>query len=215
MTIPVFTIAVALASLLASILPELSSLLIFDHNALVRGEIWRILTCHFVHFSTPHLTYNLLVFIVSGYIIEKNNYRQFGWLLFWLASAISISLFVLKPNMVYYGGLSGVACGSLYYWALRGIKNGRPWQSICQLIVLFVPVKIAIEIYNSASVLPYWEQQFFVPMHTSHIVGCTVAILFYLFKMKGTRSSIPALPDAENVCGLAGKDVRLERMTSS
>lgn len=205
MGIPVFTIAVALASLLASILPELSSLLIFDRSAILRGEIWRIFTCHVVHFSVPHLIYNLLVFIVSGYIIEKNNFRQFGWFCFWLASAISISLFVFKPNMVYYGGLSGVACGSLYYLALVGIKNGRPWQSICQLIVLFVPVKIAIEIYNSASILPYWEQQSFVPMHTSHIVGCTVAMLFYLFKLKEKHSSNQVLLDAENVCGFAGK----------
>ena len=180
MRIPAFTMVIVLASLLASVLPELPSVFIFDRDAIGEGEIWRLFTGHVVHFSPAHLMYNLLVFGISGYIIEKANYRRFGWLCFWLAASISVALFVLEPNMAYYGGLSGVACGTLYYCALMGLGKDRPWQLMSLLIVLFVPVKIAFEIYSSAPVLPYWEQQSFVPMHASHIVGCSVAVLFYL-----------------------------------
>lgn len=188
MGIPLFTSAIILASLLSSISPELSSLLIFDRSALVRGEVWRILTCHFVHFSGTHLAYNLFAFGIAGSVIEKKNYPHFGRLCLWSALAISISLFTLKTDMHYYGGLSGIACGALYYCALMGIKETRPWQKICFLIILFLPIKIAIEIYLSVSVLPYWEHQSFVPMQTSHIIGCLVAVLFYFTENKRKKS---------------------------
>jgi rhomboid family GlyGly-CTERM serine protease len=197
MGIPIFTFTIILASLLSSISPELSSLLIFDRSAVVRGEVWRILTCHFVHFSSTHLAYNLFTFGLAGYVIEKKNYPHFGRLCLWLALAISIALFTLKPNMNYYGGLSGIACGALYYCALMGIKESRPWKTICFLIVLFLPIKIAVEIYINVSVLPHWEHQSFVPMQTSHIVGCMVAVLFYVAENKRKKSLLtgPARPE--------------------
>lgn len=187
MSIPIFTFVIILASLLSSILPEFSPLLIFDRNALVRGEIWRILTCHFVHFSSIHLAYNLFAFGVAGYVIEKKNYPHLGRLFFLLALAISISLFVLKPNMEYYGGLSGIACGTIYYVALMGIRETGPWKKICLLILLFLPIKIGIETYLSISVLPYLEHQSFVPIQTSHIIGCLVAVLFYFRQNKDKK----------------------------
>lgn len=191
--LPPVTVAVALASLLATILPGLSSVLIFDRNALLGGEIWRLFTCHFVHFSAPHLIYNLLVFAVSGYIIEKNRCCRLGWLCLWLAFAISLSLFVLKPDMAYYGGLSGVACGTLYFCALMGKRYSVHWRTMSFLIIFLVPLKIAIEMFAGASVLPYGEQQSFVPMPTSHIVGCVTAIVLYLIQMKGKDSAKQAL----------------------
>lgn len=180
MGLPIFPILIILVSLLSSVLPELSSVFIFDRSALVRGEIWRMFTCHFVHFSYPHLSYNIFAFGIAGYVIKKKNYPHFCLLYLCLAFTISISLFILRPTMNYYGGLSGIACGALYYIALKGIKEPSPWKRICVLIVFFLPIKIALEIYNNTSVLPYWEHQSFVPMHTSHIIGCLVAASFYL-----------------------------------
>lgn len=181
MSLSIFSFVIILASVLSSILPELSSILIFDRSSLFRGEVWRILTCHFVHFSYTHLAYNLFAFGVASYVIEKKNYPNFCLLYICLAFSISMTLFILRPNMVLYGGLSGIACGVLYYCALMGIKESKPWGRICFLFVLLLPIKIAAEICYSASVLPYFGNQPFVPMQTSHIVGCLVAVLFYLF----------------------------------
>ena len=186
--LPIITLVIILASLLSSILPELYAVFIFDRSALISGEVWRILTCHFVHFSNTHLAYNLFTFGIAGHVIEKKNYPNFCLLFLCLAFAISISLFTLKPNMNYYGGLSGIACGVLYYSALMGIKETRPWQTICFLIAFFLPMKIAVEIYNSASILPYFGNQSFVPMQISHVIGCLVAVLFYLVQNKRNKS---------------------------
>ncbi len=178
-SIPYCTLAIAVASIFATILPALSDVLIFDRQALLDGELWRIFTAHMVHFSVPHLTYNLIIFIVCGYIIEKNS-RQFCQFYFYLAIAISLSLFFIHPDMFYYGGLSGIVYGLLYYCALIGICNNHQWRLFYLLIIVFLPMEIWFEKYHNAPVLPYWEQQNFIPMHTSHIIGCCVAILFFL-----------------------------------
>jgi len=183
-----FTFIIILVSILSSYFPELYSFFIFDRSALIRGEVWRIFTCHFVHFSSLHLVYNLFVFGIAGYIIRKKNYPHFGWLCLWLSFAISISLFILKPNMHYYGGLSGVACGALYYCALMGFNESRPWQTICFLVILLLPIKMIVEIYSGASILPYWEYQSFIPMQTSHIIGCLAAAALYLREYKRRNS---------------------------
>ncbi|PID73569.1 MAG: rhombosortase [Desulfobacterales bacterium] len=195
---PIITFIIILASLLSSIFPELESAFIFDRSALIRGEFWRIFTCHFVHFSNTHLTYNLITFGIAGYVFEKKNYSYFFLLLLCLAFSISISLLTLKPNMRYYGGLSGVVCGVLYYCALMGIKETRPWQTICFLTVLFLPIKIAVEIYNSASVLPYFGNQSFIPMQTSHIAGCLAAVSFYFSAQKRDKDLASQLKQTAN-----------------
>lgn len=186
--VPIITTLVFIVCLSIIIWPELLTFLMFDRIGIWKGELWRIFTCHLVHFSILHLSYNLFVFVVSGYIIEKNCYGNFGWLLICMALAISITLFILEPDMAYYGGLSGIACGSLYYCALMSVKKDWTWKSIHLLIIIFIPIKIAVEIYNKTSIMPYLERQSFVPMHASHIVGCFVAILFFIYSFKCINS---------------------------
>jgi len=185
--------AIILASLCASVSPELSSFFIFDRNALMKGEIWRMFTCHFVHFSMPHLFYNLSVFGMAVYMAGQKQYPGFGRLCLWLALAISMALLIFKPNMSRYGGLSGIACGALYYCALMGLKEPRPWKAICALILFFLPIKIAVEIISHASVLPYGSPQSFIPMQTSHVVGVLGASLFYLIENHFGRQTHPPL----------------------
>ena len=186
--IPIFSSVIILASLLCSIWPESASVLIYDRNALISGEIWRIFTCHFVHFSNTHLAYNLFAFSIAVYIIEKKKYADFYLLYLCSAFAISVSLFILKPDMAFYGGLSGIACGSLYYCALMGIKETPEWQRVCFLTIIFIPLKIAAETCNSASILPYGEPMSFVSMPVSHIIGCFVAVLFYIAQNISTKA---------------------------
>ncbi|MFS1524526.1 rhombosortase [Microbulbifer sp. 2304DJ12-6] len=176
---PAFYLAIILASLLPSMIPEWASAFIFDRRAVFSGEIWRIFTGHFVHFSYTHLAYNLIAFCVVSYVIERKKYPNLYLLYFFLSLLISTSLIILKPGMTYYGGLSGIVYGFLYYCALMGIKDPRPWQTICILTLLFLPIKIAAEIYNSTPALLHFENQLFIPMQTSHITGCLAAVFFY------------------------------------
>jgi rhomboid family GlyGly-CTERM serine protease len=176
---PIFTLLILSVSAVSFFSSKITLLLIFDRAALIQGEIWRLLSSHFVHFTPVQLAYNLLVFGIAGSIVERKSRLDFGILCIAMALVISTTLFILRPAMIYYGGLSGLACGFIFYCALLGFTESGPWKVISKLIIILLPIKIFFELYNSASILPYWGQQNFVIMPISHITGVAVSLIFY------------------------------------
>ncbi len=177
--LPIITFTIGFICTVSFLFPDISSMLIFDRRAIYNGEIWRLFSAHYVHMTISHLIYNLSVFVIAGWIIERKNYWHLLISYFLTAVIISISLLFFNPGMTYYGGLSGISCGLIYYCALLKIKKER-WRFMCQCIIIFLPMKIAIELYSNASVLPYWGHQPFVVMPVSHVMGIATALLFYL-----------------------------------
>lgn len=174
---PIWTLSILLLSIISYALPEVSSTFIYDRTAILKGEVWRLLTSHLVHFSNLHLFYNLLAFAIAGLIIEHQGYRYFALLCLLMAFFISVFLMIMKPDMHYYGGLSGLAYGSIYYIALFGLNKSPPWRLMCVVTIFILPLKIILEIYLGESILP--GQQNFTVMPLSHIIGCLVALLLF------------------------------------
>jgi len=179
--IPIHTIVVLALCIASSKVNALSSLFVYDREAIFRGELWRLITSHFVHFGDMHLIYNLIVFGIAGWIIEYKQYRYFKLLCFVMACSISTTLIFFKPNMIYYGGLSGIACGSIIYCSLLCLREPSPWRNISMCTIIFLFVKISFETYNGGSLLPYWETLDFVPIPLSHIIGSLTAIILFIF----------------------------------
>lgn len=74
------------------------------------GEIWRLITPDFLHFSVLHITFNLLMFWVLGGQVEKRK----GWLsLLILIVVVSLvsNVAQLLDGGYLFGGLSGVVYG--------------------------------------------------------------------------------------------------------
>jgi rhomboid family GlyGly-CTERM serine protease len=182
--VPIFTICVIALCIVASKMDALAALFVYDTEAIFRGEIWRLITSHFVHFGAMHLIYNTLAFGITGWIIEYKGYRFFRLLCLLMAFSISISLMVFKPDMTYFGGLSGVACGSIMYCALLCLQEPSPWRTLSLLTIIFLFVKISLEIHNNGSILPYSGTQSFVPMPLSHVVGSLTALALFFFTQK-------------------------------
>ena len=177
--VPIFTICVIALCIISSKIGGLAALFIYDAEAIFRGEIWRLITSHFVHFGAMHLIYNTLAFGITGWIIEYKGYRYFKLLCLLMALSISISLIVFKPEMMYFGGLSGVACGSIMYCSLLCFQELSPWRAVSILAIIFLFVKISLEIYINGSILQYMGTRSFVPVPLSHIVGSITAFVFF------------------------------------
>jgi len=75
MRFPVITLSVASASLITYAVPWLTDLFIYDRQHVLGGQLWRLFTAPFVHFSASHLIWNLLVFAGAGCAIEFAGYR--------------------------------------------------------------------------------------------------------------------------------------------
>jgi rhomboid family GlyGly-CTERM serine protease len=178
---PIWTCLILGLSIISYALPQVSSALIYDRLAIFEGEVWRLLSSHLVHFTKLHLFYNLMAFGVAGWIIESRGYQYFVPLCLLMAVFIGVFLLVMKPDMNYYGGLSGLASGSIYYLALFGLREPQPWRLMCIVTLFLVPIKIFLEIDMSQSVFAYSGPFSLVPL--SHIIGCLVA-LFLFFAIK-------------------------------
>ena len=183
---PIYTIGVIALCIVSSKVNALSSLFVYDREAIFRGELWRLITSHFVHFGSMHLIYNIVVFGIIGWIIECKGYKYFGLLCLLMACSISATLIVHDPDMVFFGGLSGIACGSIVYCSLLFLSEPPPWRTISIFTIIFLFLKISLETYSDGSLLPYWGTQDFVPMPLSHIAGSVTAFILFLLMQKNT-----------------------------
>ena len=125
-TWPVLTLALGLGAALAALLPSGGLPWIFDREAVAGGELWRIVTCHFIHVNGSHLFLDLIVFLVLGSILEVRLRK--AYLISLLAGGIVIPLgvYILLPGLRYYCGLSGLDTAAYTLLAVHLLKTG--WQ---------------------------------------------------------------------------------------
>jgi len=99
-----------------------------QYNVLVaQGQIWRIFTAMFLHFSIIHIGLNMLSLFFIGTAVEV-FYGKWRYLLIYLASGIvgGIVTFVLQPN-AFAAGASGAifgvfgALGAFYFTNRRAL----------------------------------------------------------------------------------------------
>jgi len=182
--VPGKTLAVLGLSLLVYYSPGLASVSIYDRFAILDGQVWRLFSCHFVHFDNAHLLYNCVAFGIAGFIIEHRSYPYFVMLFVFSAFSIGLSLLVFKSDIFYYGGLSGPACACLIYVLLSGLRDSGIWRILCFLLILLFLGKLSLEYLTTTSLLPYASDSKFVLVPLSHVVGVLVAWAIYLFSAK-------------------------------
>ncbi len=190
--LPSWTLMMLCGAAAAYLFPQLASLLIYDREAVLRGEIWRLLTSHLVHFDLWHLGYNLSALLVIGWLLEVRLGRPLGWLV--LAMALSIGLFLVlaKPAVDTYGGLSGLVVGALVYLALcilQEAADGRLWG---WLLLGLLVLKLAWESAAGDSVLFYPGTRSVQTVGESHVLGSSAAGGLFLFQKARQRGGAGA-----------------------
>jgi rhomboid family GlyGly-CTERM serine protease len=185
---PWLTVVMVMASLLASLSPHFSSILQFDRSAIASGEIWRLFTSNFTHWSTNHLFWDLstfagfLVALEMGLIGERMDRMILLWWILLGSLFISLGVYVFEPHFELYRGLSGLSVGGfvlLCFSVAREarIQNDKLWLSLSALGVVGVCLKLLYE-FNSGNVL-FVNDVFTVAM-ASHFVGLLSAVLVCL-----------------------------------
>jgi len=177
--LPFGTILVLMVSVLSYLSPDVASLLVYDRLAVMNGQWWRLVTSHVVHFDRLHLVYDLIAFGLIGWILEARLCRYFYFLCALLAFSIGIALFIMKPGMMRYGGLSGLACGLFIYLALIDLYHSKLLRIPCWIVIGAVSIKIIFEGCTGQSIFPYSKQAFFVSMWEAHAIGSLMAIWIF------------------------------------
>lgn len=92
--------------------------------AILRGQLWRLISPIFLHLNGPHLLFNMLWFYSLGGVLEV---RRGSWKLLGMILTIAIISNVAQAHSssVLFGGMSGVIYGLfVYLWLARVVDPG-------------------------------------------------------------------------------------------
>lgn len=101
-------------------------LLRYDRDALVAGELWRLVTGHFVHLNLGHAALNALGLALMWALFAR-DYTVRQWLLVLVvsAAAIDVGLWFRDPEVAWYVGGSGVLHGVMAAGTLAHVRRGE------------------------------------------------------------------------------------------
>lgn len=103
---PILTTALALVAG-AVFYSQWTSALEYDRAAVARGELWRLATCQWTHWSADHLLWDVVVFFALGVACERRGRRSFAWTVAIASVVVPIAVHLACPTLDRFRGLSG------------------------------------------------------------------------------------------------------------
>ncbi len=98
----------------------------YDRDAVLAGEIWRLLTAHLVHLGVGHGALNLVaLFLVFWLLGREFTLAQWAWVSGLAVTMIAVGFVWLRPELQWYVGLSGLLHGWLAAGAARRLWRGQ------------------------------------------------------------------------------------------
>jgi rhomboid family GlyGly-CTERM serine protease len=98
----------------------------YDRPEIAAGELWRLLSGHFVHLGISHLIWDAAGFLLIWYLVGQ-SFGRMQWVIVSLVTIVGIDLgfWFLEPNLSWYVGLSGLVHGLLAAGIVGNLKSGR------------------------------------------------------------------------------------------
>jgi rhomboid family GlyGly-CTERM serine protease len=186
--IPVVTPCASLAACVIFALSNVSSLLQYDVAGIRHGQLWRMLTCHFTHFSPSHLFWSGLAFLVLGAICELRDATRF--LVCGLSSAllISLSLWWMLPAVTTYRGLSGIDSALFTLAAVTIFRDSRREGRRGTVLLVMATLiafggKIIFEFSTERCVFVS-NSAGFAPVPLAHLIGAIIGAAWGILSVR-------------------------------
>jgi len=142
-------------------------LLRYERAGLARGELWRLLTAHFIHLDLEHALLNSLG-ITLMWALFARDYRPRQWLLIVAGAimAIDAGLWLCSSTVYWYVGSSGalhgvMAAGTYAHLRRRDLDAG--------VLAVFLIAKLAYE--QAAGALPFYVSTSGAVIVDAHLYG--------------------------------------------
>jgi rhomboid family GlyGly-CTERM serine protease len=177
---PVITLSALLPAFICASWPEAASVLIYQRDAIVAGEWWRIITGNWVHLSANHFAYDVMVFALAGSLIELRGHRGFGWFCVLSPALIGLTVFLAEPGLELFGGLSGMATGAIVLLCLNGLGERNTWSLICSCVLVAVVLKTIFEFATGQMAFVHSGSTLLKPIPISHLAGALAAALVFM-----------------------------------
>ncbi|MEH6452333.1 MAG: rhombosortase [Psychromonas sp.] len=167
--------------------PQSSDLLAYYHTGIAQGELWRVISASFCHTNLNHLLMNLTGLVVTlALFIDTFKKVSIIPLLIFCSIFISVCLFFLEKDVIWYVGLSGVLHGLFAYGIANDIKNKSLWGFILGAGII---IKIIYEQTYGAqqSTINLIEANVLVNAHAYGVIAGTT---FYLTRLAISKKNI-------------------------
>ena len=139
----------------------------YEHDWLASGEIWRVITAHWVHVGWLHLLLNGLGLVICVILAHPRwSIRRWFTSNLALAIGISLALTLFNPEIGDYAGYSGVLYG---LYALAAVRLFSSDRLVAALILTAIVGKVLI------------EQLKIVDFNTGSLIGAPVIVDAHLY----------------------------------
>lgn len=113
----------------------------YDREAIFAGELWRLVTGHFVHLGALHLALNAVatLVILIGFVAPRQpSFPRMFIALLGLTLGVSAGLLFISSEVEWYVGLSGVLHGLAVFVAAWYLEKPFKWVLLAGLLVKLV-----------------------------------------------------------------------------
>lgn len=157
----------------------LNPFLRYERDAIISGQIWRVITGHTVHLGMVHTLMNL-----TGMLLILHLFGRLLTLTQWVTASvligvgISAGFLVLNPELAFYAGLSGVLHGCLVlalFLAFWCDKRQPRWLTVMVLAVVIG--KLISEQLPGYDVNYLYEQMEAAVIVDAHLYGAVIGTL--------------------------------------
>ena len=139
----------------------------YQRDWLQSGQVWRVITAHWVHVGWAHLVLNTVGLAICVTLTTPNwSLRRWFAQSLAMGAAISILCTLQNPEISWYAGFSGVLFG-LYFLAAHDLY--RRDRLIAVLVASAIVVKIVLEQYTS------------IDLDSSALIGARVVVDAHLY----------------------------------
>lgn len=150
-----------------------------EFGALSPTEMYRLVTCHWLHWSANHLIWDVAMFAVLGSLCERRSRGRFLATLLVAALAIPLVVMASHTELASYRGLSGIDTalfGLLVAEYFVAEARARNWRSAGMFGLMGVAlfVKIAMEMHVQKNL--FVSDTSFTPVPLAHLVGAIVGL---------------------------------------
>jgi rhomboid family GlyGly-CTERM serine protease len=140
-----------------------------DRAAVARGEVWRLLTGHWTHWTLDHLLWDSLAFLALAVFCEvRISRRRLLATVAGSALAVSAGVWFVLPEIARYRGLSGIDSALFMLLAVTILRETR--SPLAAVAVAAFLAKAAWEV-STGSTLFTEAAGSFVPVPLAHLIG--------------------------------------------
>ena len=192
------------ACVLLARLPAAGRMLRYDRAAVEAGELWRIVTCHYVHVNLSHLVWDLTALMALGLLFEVKLRKSFAVSLLAATVTIPLAVYALQPDLLYYCGLSGLDTAAYTlcacYVLQTALEEKRPLTFLLMCTAFgALAFKIAYEFHTGLTLFADPQGTALAPVPLAHIIGGAIGILSFVPYLRQRRIRYHAQPAMKGV----------------